>query len=99
VSVQFREPWVPIEESKGKPFVEELQREMSPEHPLFGQRVEAVGRRRDNDDVLFRFGASLEDCAIVHLTWTGKRETSGLWPSTKIFDSVEKFLAEDTDYQ
>lgn len=72
-------------------FVAELQREVSSDHPLSGQPVAAVACRYDCDDVLFRFGGSPERFAVVHLTWSGKREATRQWPSTELFDTLIEF--------
>ena len=61
-----------MEDSHAQSFVAELQRELSPEHPLFGQRFIAVARRFDCDDALFRIEGAPERFAVVHLTWRGQ---------------------------
>jgi len=44
----------------------ELAKELGPSHALFGQQAEAIGRRLDQDDVLF---ALADDRVVeVHLT-------------------------------
>jgi hypothetical protein len=86
-----------MEDSIAQSFVKELQRELSPEHSLFGKPVVAVARRIDRDDVLFRFGESPERYAVVHLTWTGKQEGSRQWPRTEIFDSLGQFTASNSN--
>jgi hypothetical protein len=94
VSIRFTEPWHAIEEAHGRKFVEELRRELSPGHSLFGQPIVAVARRFDRDDVLFRVGHSPEHYAVVHLTF--QREDSLKWPNTKIFESLDQFMAQDS---
>jgi hypothetical protein len=91
-SIHFTDPWHTVDDSQVQALDAELQRELSPEHLLFGQPVSAVARRRDCDDVLFRFGRSPERYAVVHLTGAGKRETSSKWPTTKIYASLDQFV-------
>ena len=95
--VDFREPWVDfVADAHRTRFEEELGRETAPSHVLSGAEVRAVARREDRDDVLF----SLTDgrWAIVHLTWSGRRETEPHWPRTQLFETweaVEAQLAND----
>ncbi len=65
----------------------ELQRELSPGHPLFGKTMRAIARRLDCDDALFTVvGAST--VAMVHLTWSGRPEGVTI-PRTELYDSPE----------
>jgi hypothetical protein len=52
-----------------------------------------IGRRQDCDDVLFALGDGR--VAIVHLTYSGKREPVPSSPRTKLFDSLEHFVEEE----
>lgn len=64
---------------------EELRREFSKNHPLYGIEASAVGRRYRRDDILFRLA---DGCyAQVHLT--RREETSPNWPSTDVYDSFD----------
>jgi hypothetical protein len=54
---------------------QELQRELSPGHALFGLPVTAIGRRLDQDDVLFAIQDGTDRVARVHLTWTASSES------------------------
>ena len=91
-SIILTEPWFAILDSEINPIVAELQRELSAEHLLFGQPVSAIARRQDCDDVLVRFGQSPPRYAVVHLTWSGKREISPEWPATQVFNSLDQFV-------
>jgi hypothetical protein len=71
---------------------QELAREVSEEHSLFGVAAVAVARRSDNDDVLFVLPTHDPLLAVVHLTWS--RESSGRWPSTRFYSSVRQFVSE-----
>ena len=78
-------PWEPTDADLGA----ELAREAGPGHPLFGRRAVAVARRADDDDVLFWLPDGPAPLAVVHLTWTGRRERSPEWPWTVFYDSVD----------
>ncbi|MBL8099125.1 MAG: hypothetical protein JNK81_08070 [Anaerolineales bacterium] len=68
----------------------ELAREVSPKHPLYKIEAIAVGRRQDNDDVLFFFPNHNPPLAVVHLTWNP--ESSSEFPSHHFFDSIDDFI-------
>jgi hypothetical protein len=67
----------------------ELQREIGPRHPLAGVRVVPVARRHDRDDVLFLLPEAGDRLALVHLTWSRKREADPRWPNTVFYESWE----------
>ena len=70
----------------------ELQRELHPDHALFGSPVSAVARRQDCDDVLFMLNDGR--VAIVHLTCSGKRGAVADDPWTVFFDSIDSFIEQ-----
>lgn len=61
-------PWEHLTESTAITLQQELQKELSPSHQLFGTKSVALAHRIDNDDVLFWI-EGLNTYAIVHLTW------------------------------
>ena len=63
---------------------QELLREVSPGHALYGMAFTIVGRSCARDDVLLRFGGRW---ALVHLTWSGKSEVPP-WPTCTTFYSA-----------
>ena len=77
----------------------ELQREVPPEHLLYGRAVETVAYRQDQDDVLFRHQDEPDRFTVIHLTWTRKREINAEHPSV-CFDGTfaEFFTAEEKFY-
>ena len=80
--MDWPQPFAPIEhEADRQAFVAELQRELKAGHPLFGVSVRAIGRRYDQDDVLFEFHDGTGRVAEVHLTWVGVNEQPP-WPGT-----------------
>jgi hypothetical protein len=72
----------------------ELQREVGPDHPLFGRTVHVLARRGDNDDVLFEVPALSHPYAVVHLTWKGQREQRPVWPHTVLFHTLQQWAQE-----
>jgi hypothetical protein len=73
-------------------YIEELLREISPEHILNGIDVSLVAIRKDCDDVLFALNDGSSRFAVVHLTWSGKRETNLKSPGTRIFADFQLWL-------
>jgi hypothetical protein len=57
---------------------------------LAGRRAVAVGRRKDNDDVLFHLPDGPALLAVVHLT--GHRERKPEFPWTVLYHSVVEFV-------
>ena len=85
--IEWLSPWEATE-----PGLEtELEREVGRGHTLSGVRAVAVGRRVDNDDVLFWLPQGPAQLAVVHLTWTGRRERSPQWPATTLYASVAEW--------
>jgi hypothetical protein len=73
--VTFPEPWYPIiDVTAARTLADELARELGEGHLLFDVAVEAVARRADRDDVLFRLLDGSGRLALVHLTWRGEVE-------------------------
>lgn len=98
MAVEWLEPWVPIEEygpGAGPAMAGELTRELGPGHPLYRVPVEAIGRRGDRDDVLFRLLDGSGRVAVVHLTWTRSPPERYPWPATAFFPSVEAWVVDD----
>ncbi len=83
--LQFLDPW----HQSDQELHEELEREMSPRHQLYGIKARAIALRQDCDDVLFellgeRAPAAL---AVVHLTWSGKEDRDPRFPWVELYDS------------
>ena len=75
----------------------ELNRELNPNHPLYGVTVKILAKRQDRDDILLEHN---NEYYIVHLTWSGKLEP-GEFPVTKHFPNLKALsnqLAEDTEF-
>jgi hypothetical protein len=86
--LEWLDPW----RATGPGLEGELAREVGPGHVLAGRRAVAVGRRLDNDDVLFHLPDGPALLAVVHLTWTGQRERRPEWPQTELYRSVAEFV-------
>ena len=89
--VEWLAPWQPIAGSAAG-LEEELAREIGPAHVLFERTAIAVGRRNDQDDVLFWLPDGPQALAVVHLTWASRRERSAEWPSTTLYTSVADWI-------
>ena len=89
---QLTEPWVPVGESANAgALVSELLSEVPPGHLLSGKSVAAIARRIDRDDVLFSVGGAY---AVVHLTYSPRRETEPTYPLTEMYVSWVDFISK-----
>ena len=79
---QISEPWLVVSSNKSH-FEDELEREVSSEHPLYGKSVKAIAHRQDRDDVLFEVHDSDFSYATVHLTY--KKEHTQDFPLVSFF--------------
>ena len=87
----LHDPWDIVDPQESDAVVQELARELGPQHALKGKKVRAVARRCDCDDVLFTI-IEEERCAVVHLTFQGKEETDPRWPATEFYSSVAEWV-------
>jgi hypothetical protein len=94
--VPWKDPWYSIEgaDDLQEGLDAELTRELPKGHVLDGRLAHSVGRRLDNDDVLYLLDGGASEVAVVHLTWRRTRETSASWPWTEVFRNVAEFVAE-----
>ena len=82
--------WIPVTGETAANLLAELSRELPAVHQLRGRAVQAIARREDQDDVLFR---SLEEADLifyVHLTWSVESDPD--WPWTVVYQSWDDFL-------
>lgn len=77
---EFLEPW---HSCSNVFFNDELLREVSRDHVLYGMDAKVIARRQDIDDFLFELSDGR--FANVHLTWA--KETNPEWPATEIYES------------
>lgn len=94
--MEWLEPWVPIgeldwpEEKRAeycRAWESQLQREVGPQHVLFGKDAILIARRFDCDDALFQISDGR--VADVHLTWSKGAEPDPLWPNTQVFEGLD----------
>lgn len=88
-TIPWKDPWLSLE---GMMEVQAgldaaLAEEISSDHVLAGRAAHAIGRRRDNDDVIYVLDGGGPEYAVVHLTWCG-RQTSPDWPATVMLPDV-----------
>ena len=88
--VQYRHPWYEIGTS-AQNLANELYREASLGHAMFGKKVIALAQRCDSDAVLFSIVGERR-CAVVTLTWSGASEENIHWPETRIFESLDDWI-------
>jgi hypothetical protein len=93
--IEWLKPWVAVANELRDALEAELHRELRPGHVLFGKKVTAMAKREDQDDALF----ALSDgrVAEVHLTWRGKPEMGPSWPTTTMYQSIERWETESME--
>ena len=89
-NVVLTDPWWDLR-NRGEPeqqqipaLTDEILRETSPGHALYGMTFTVIGRSQARDDVLLKVD---DRWTLVHLTWSGKPEVPPR-PTCVIFDSV-----------
>lgn len=90
-SFQWPPQWVYVPPDVALALCKELRRELPCVHPLAAVGVEAIAKRRDNDDVLFALSDVSRPYAVVHLTWTGRQEETAEFPWTTFYGSFEQW--------
>ena len=93
-SDEFIEPWFAIDAERGATLVRELRNEICRDHVLNGRSVRAVAMRQDCDDVLFEITDSPAGYAVVHLTWSTKKESDRRFPFTELFPLFDDFVVK-----
>jgi hypothetical protein len=63
----------------------QLRREMPVDHILSNKKLKSIGRRQDNDDVLFELENDKYKYAVVHLTWAQKRLMDNKYPTIRLY--------------
>lgn len=90
---ELKVPWLSISEyptDHGAAITREALREIGAGHPLAGRKLTMLARRQDCDDVLFLLDDG-PNVAVVHLTWSGRRERRG-FPTADIFSDLSEFV-------
>ena len=88
-NMAWEDPWQPINEPSPH-LINELEKELASDHPLYKKKVKPVALGWSGDDVLFEIEDSGE-YAVVHLTWSGKVEPSG-FPDSEFFRDWDDFF-------
>ena len=90
--IPWRSPWAPIPSPQ---FEARLAKEVGREHVLHGRQAIAIGRRHDNDDVLFYLPDGPAMLAVVHLTWSTRTpEPDARLPWTDLYQSVQEWIEQ-----
>ena len=69
----IRDPWTMPYFEYEQQFIDELKREIGPDHPLYRKRLYVTAVRRDPTAVIFETVAEKSIYALVYLTYSGKR--------------------------
>ena len=89
-AIPWREPWHPIPPAS---FGGRLEDEAGPKHVLYRRKAIAIGRRYDNDDVLYYLPDGPGTLAVVHLTYSRQTpEPNPQLPWTDLFTSVQEWI-------
>jgi hypothetical protein len=94
--MDWPDDWWPIDAATAAAFEAELQREMSPGHPLFGLPLRAIGQGGNGDDVLFTVADGSERVAAVHLTWARAAECPP-WPGSELYEGFAAWAEDAQD--
>ncbi|MCW7541470.1 hypothetical protein OOT46_27040 [Aquabacterium sp. A7-Y] len=87
--MEWLEPWSStegMEDTYRRAFSDQLAKEISPGHELYGKQVRLIARG-NGDDALFELLDGTGRVAEVHLVWQGRQTPP--WPSSAIFPSLE----------
>jgi hypothetical protein len=88
-TLRILDPWTMMYGEYEQEFIDELQCKIGPKHPLkhplYRREVFAIAVRRDPNAVIFQT-VDGEIYAIVHLTWSGRRETAIGKPLTELLE-------------
>lgn len=89
--MEWLEPWTGtqdlFDESFHRVWLEQLQRELSPGHPLYGLPLRLIARG-NGDDALFEVLDGSGRVVDVHLTWSTVAQTPP-WPGSGFHPSQE----------
>jgi hypothetical protein len=92
--ITLLKPWQELSKDRAAVIDSELQRELSPEHVLYGIEAKAVAISATRDDVLFELMGHEFSLAHVHLTWSQRRLANSCYPKTQLFSSWQDWVQE-----
>ena len=90
--ISWVDPWHPVTGASSFMLTLELRFEMCRKHPLSKKKVKAIARCGVCDDVLYAVEDDLKPFAVVHLTWTGQRETNTEFPWIVFYSSIDEWV-------
>lgn len=80
--------WLRALNTRALQLYEELQRELTEKHILYGKDIEVFAHQDGaSDDILVHHLNTPNRWTVVHLTWSGKKEVNNTYP-TVIFDGT-----------
>jgi hypothetical protein len=90
-NIQFLDPWCEFVPGQSEVFLQELKRELSPGHLLYGLEVFPLGHSGAADDALFE----AEDGRVfqVHLTFSRRAALPPL-PRTRVYANVDEWVQQ-----
>jgi len=89
--MKYLEPWESINGSP-ETLNQELTRELSAGHELYGLKFNAVATRCDRDDVLFKLEGHAQEYAVVHLSYSAENEPS--YPLSRFYRNLESWIQQ-----
>jgi hypothetical protein len=89
--MEFQEPWCQFVPGQADAFLQELERELSPEHPLHGVKLIPLGHSGAADDALFEMGDGR--LVQVHLTFSARTEQPAL-PFYRIYANADDWVRQ-----
>jgi hypothetical protein len=90
--------YTPIDDpEQRRGFENQLSRELTPSHLLFGVPVTAIARGLNEDSVLFALCDGTWRVAAVHLTWTSHERDP--WPNATMYDSLEDWAEHNFELE
>ncbi|MGF1725607.1 hypothetical protein [Photobacterium nomapromontoriensis] len=95
----YQEPWSDISEYQDghrSAIKSELLKELGKNHDLFGVELTVLAKRENCDDILVASGSSY---FIVHLTWSGRAETTPYPLTVKLLSlaDLKERLKQDSE--
>ncbi|MBA3041650.1 MAG: hypothetical protein KJ670_08775 [Alphaproteobacteria bacterium] len=98
MAVEYRQPWCEIGDDKWRAGLQgQYDLEISPQHPLWGEKGRIVGKNEGTDDVLVQLAGGRY--AIVHLVWSNN-PGDVIHPSAVVYPSdaeASAAIAADAD--
>jgi len=92
--IKFQLPWVRVSAEEKLRFESELIAERCLLHDLASVDCYAIARRIDSEDVLFALSPHLCECAVVHLTFSGRVEMDPRCPAYELHATFDDWIQE-----